>query len=152
MINRMIKGAWLGVAALWAGAAAVPAAETKDGEAYPIDVCIVSGMKLGSMGDPYVHDYEGRKVLFCCAGCIGKFEKDATEYLKKLDQAVIEKRRASYPLTTCVVSGEKLGGHGPIYDLVYQNRLVRLCCEGCVSDFEAEPDEFLKKIDDAVKE
>lgn len=152
MRNRMKTGSLLGVAAL--GLAAVPAiaADATDDKEYPIDVCIVSGMKLGSMGDPYVHEHEGRQLYFCCAGCIGTFAENAADYLTKLDRAIIEKQRATYPLTTCVVSGDKLGGHGPIYDLVYQNRLVRLCCEGCVSDFESEPDRYLKKIDDADKE
>jgi hypothetical protein len=67
----------------------------------------------------------------------------------------LAKAKASYPLETCVVSGEKLGGDmgGPV-DFVYQvagqpDRLVRFCCKGCLKDFKKDPATFLKKIDAA---
>ncbi len=64
---------------------------------------------------------------------------------------------AAYPLTTCVVSGDKLeaGDMGPIIEYVHKeegkpDRLVRLCCKGCVKDFKKDSAKFLKKIDDAA--
>ncbi len=54
---------------------------------YPLDVCIVSGEKLGSMGKPAVLTHEGREVRFCCPACIPKFKEDPAKYLKKLDDA-----------------------------------------------------------------
>jgi Heavy metal binding domain len=33
---------------------------------YPLDTCVVDGMKLGSMGDPYVFVYEGQEIKLCC--------------------------------------------------------------------------------------
>ncbi len=127
-------------------------ADTATSEDYPLDHCIVSGMKLGSMGDPYVHEHEGRTILFCCAGCVSAFEANPDEHLKKLDEAIIEKQKADYPLTTCVVMGVTLGKHGPILDVVHEDRLVRLCCQGCVSEFEKDPDRYIKKLDRAVKD
>lgn len=56
-----------------------------DAEAYPLDVCIVSGEKLGSMGEPVVTEYEGRTVKFCCAECQPKFEEDPDQYLSQLE-------------------------------------------------------------------
>jgi YHS domain-containing protein len=58
---------------------------------YPLDVCVVSGQKLGSMGDPVVIKHEGRTVKFCCAGCKAAFEKEPAKYLAKLDEAIKEK-------------------------------------------------------------
>ena len=54
---------------------------------YPLDVCVVTGEKLGSMGDPIVIQHEGREVRFCCKGCPDTFRKDPAKYLAKLDAA-----------------------------------------------------------------
>lgn len=64
---------------------AAPAAESAP--AYPLQTCVVSGEKLGAMGDPVDYMHEGRLVRFCCKGCIGKFKADPQTYLKKLDEA-----------------------------------------------------------------
>jgi len=53
---------------------------------YPLDFCIVSGEKLGSMGAPIVKVYDGREVRFCCSGCVKRFEADKTGYLAKIDE------------------------------------------------------------------
>ena len=65
--------------------------------------------------------------------------------------------KSAYPLTTCVVSGDKLEDNtmgGPV-DYFYKeagkpDRLVRFCCKDCVKDFEKEPAKFLKQIDEAA--
>jgi hypothetical protein len=64
---------------------------------------------------------------------------------------------AAYPLANCVVSGDKLedGDMGPPINYVFKqegkpDRLVRLCCKGCVKDFNKDPVKFLKMIDDAA--
>ena len=64
---------------------------------------------------------------------------------------------ATYPLTTCVVSGDKLadGDMGPPINYVYKeegkpDRLVRFCCKGCIKKFKKEPAKYLKEIDDAA--
>jgi hypothetical protein len=65
---------------------------------------------------------------------------------------------AAYPLSTCVVSGDKLDEAndmgGPV-DYFYKvagqpDRLVRFCCKDCVKDFEKDPAKFLAKIDEAA--
>lgn len=44
--------------------------------------CPIMGRKI----DPKLFaDHKGRRVYFCCKMCIGKFEKDPEEYIKKLD-------------------------------------------------------------------
>jgi YHS domain-containing protein len=75
----------------------------------------------------------------------------AEEGVKADDAALIAKLVPTYPLKTCVVSGEALGGEmGATFDYLYQGRLVRFCCKGCVKKFNAEPEKFLKMIDDAA--
>jgi hypothetical protein len=57
----------------------------------------------------------------------------------------------SYPLTTCVVSHDSLGGMGETVDAMYEGRLIRFCCKGCVKSFNKNPEKYLKEIDSAKK-
>jgi YHS domain-containing protein len=52
---------------------------------YPLETCLVSGKKLGSMGDPYVIVHEGQEIKFCCDGCEPTFKKDPAKFLTKLE-------------------------------------------------------------------
>ena len=56
-----------------------------------------------------------------------------------------------YPLTTCVVSGEKLGSMGKPFVYDHEGREVRFCCKNCVKDFKKEPAKYLKQLDDPAK-
>ncbi len=68
----------------------------------------------------------------------------------------LAKAKAEYPLKTCVVSGDELGGEmGEAVDYVYRqegkpDRLVRFCCRRCVKKFEKDPAPSLQKIDEAA--
>ena len=53
-------------------------------------------------------------------------------------------------LTTCPVSGDKLGEMGKPYVFVYQGQEVKLCCPNCKKDFDKDPAKYLKKIQDAA--
>jgi Cu(I)/Ag(I) efflux system membrane fusion protein len=55
--------------------------------AYPLDYCVVTGNKLGSMGEPVEIQYAGRTIKFCCNGCQAKFKADPEKYLKMIDEA-----------------------------------------------------------------
>ena len=54
-------------------------------------------------------------------------------------------------LTTCPVSGEKLGEMGKPVVFTYQDQEVKLCCKGCKKDFDKTPDKFITKIRAADK-
>ena len=57
-----------------------------------------------------------------------------------------------YPLKTCLVSDEKFGGDmGDPYVFTYQGREVKLCCKGCLDDFNKEPAKYVKKMEAAEK-
>jgi hypothetical protein len=74
------------------------------------------------------------------------------------DSAWLEKARAEYPLTTCVVTGEDLAGDGDMAeakDFIFKqpgkpDRLIRFCCGKCQPKFERDPDKYLKIIDEAA--
>jgi len=111
---------------------------------YPLDTCMVTGQKLGSMGDPVEYVYKNRLIRFCCAGCIDAFKKDPAKYVATLDKAVVEKQKAGYPTDKCVVDGTKLGDAAVSY--VTGNRLVRLCGVDCVKAFEKDPQKYLSAL------
>jgi YHS domain-containing protein len=55
-------------------------------------------------------------------------------------------------LTSCPVSGEKLGGDmGGPYVFTYKGQEVKLCCKNCKKDFDKTPDKFIVKIRAADK-
>lgn len=55
-----------------------------DVKPYPLETCIVSGNKLGSMGKIITKVHEGQEVKFCCKPCIKKFDANPAKYLSKL--------------------------------------------------------------------
>jgi hypothetical protein len=72
------------------------------------------------------------------------------------DAAWLAQAKAAYPLKTCVVSDETIGGSmGEGIDYVYKqagqpDRLVRFCCKDCRKDFDKDPAKYLKLIDEAA--
>lgn len=44
--------------------------------------CPVMG---GKIDEKIFTDYQGKRVYFCCSGCLEEFKKDPDKYLKKLD-------------------------------------------------------------------
>lgn len=108
--------------------------------AYPLTTCVVSGEELES--DFKSINYKDQEVRFCCNSCKKDFYKDPYQYMKKLEAD----KGDTYPLTTCVISGETLGEMGKPYVFNYQGQEVRFCCKGCKKDFLKNPEENLAKI------
>jgi YHS domain-containing protein len=164
MLARPLVKTWaivigVGVVSTMLVAGSLRAGEAETGKAvkapkddYPLETCIVTGAKLGSMGEPVEYHYKGREIRFCCRGCVGTFEKDPETYLKKMDEAIVARELSGYPLDTCVVSGDTLGTNGAPLERVYANHLVRLCSAGCAAKFEKQSDKYLDTLDKARQE
>jgi len=149
LMGMVVTG--LACGAVWAADAKPPAGAA--GDPYPLDTCPVSGEKLGADGAPVIENIDGREVRFCCADCVAKYKAKTGEYEKKLDAAIAGQQKPIYPLDTCVVSGEKLGGSmGEPVDYVYKNRLIRCCCKDCIGKFEKDPGKYLVALDKAAIE
>lgn len=64
----------------------------KERAKYPLNTCVVSDEKLGTMGKApeYIYRTGGqpdRLVMFCCSGCDEDFLKDPAAHLAKIDTA-----------------------------------------------------------------
>lgn len=111
---------------------------------YPLSKCMVSGEKLGEMGQPFRLVEQDREFLFCCKGCVKDFRQDVAGFIRRHDAAW--KKVKPYRADTCIVSGEKLGEMGKPVGFVYQGYEVRLCCKSCRKDFDKEPETYLRKL------
>ncbi len=67
--------------------AADAAGDQPKAKPYALDTCIVSGDRLGGMGEAVVVVREGREIKFCGKGCLKDFDKDPAVFLKKIDAA-----------------------------------------------------------------
>ena len=58
-----------------------------------------------------------------------------------------------YPLNTCVVSDEKIGGDPNMkpYVFTHEGREVKLCCKSCLKDFKKDTAKYMAKIEAAEK-
>jgi YHS domain-containing protein len=61
---------------------------------YTLKTCVVSGDKLGEMGDAFVYTYKDREIKFCCKGCLKDFNKDPQKYIKLIEQAEAKAKKA----------------------------------------------------------
>lgn len=43
----------------------------------------------GKIDEKYFVDYQGKRIYFCCSGCVAEFNKDPEKYLKKMEAAGI---------------------------------------------------------------
>ena len=61
---------------------------------------------------------------------------------KQTDKELIEKQK------TCPVTDQPLGSMGTPVKVVVKGRTVFLCCAGCKKKLSADPDKYLKKLDE----
>ena len=51
-----------------------------------------------------------------------------------------------YPNDLCLVTDEKLGSMGEPYVITSDGYEVKMCCKGCVKDFNSNKEEYLAKL------
>jgi len=120
------------------------------GDPYMLGTDPVTSEKLVPIDKQIVIQHEGRELRFNSDKSVSAFRADPAKVLTQVDAALVTQQLPYYPLQTCPISGEKLGGMGKPVDLVYRNRLVRLCCNGCKSKFLKDSGKFVAKLDAAV--
>ena len=78
---------------LVATCAAIPLAARADNatnapvKPYPLKTCLVCGMELSMMGQPYVFTNANQEIKVCSKSEKADFDKDPDKYMKKLADA-----------------------------------------------------------------
>lgn len=122
------------------------------GDPYTLGTCPVSGRPIATGDDMVARQYDGREIRFCCPGCVETFEDDKQTFMSKVDKKMVADQKPFYPMESCVVSGEPLtmDGEDVATNVVYNNRLLRLCCKRCMRMFDNDPAGYVAKLDKAV--
>jgi YHS domain-containing protein len=114
---------------------------------YPLKTDVVSGEALPADANVLNVVHFNRLVRLADQKSAQKFMKDPQAYLAKLDEAVIAAQKDTYPLDTCIISGEPLDAMGEPEMRVFANRLVQFCCASCVDKFVAQPGKYWTALD-----
>jgi YHS domain-containing protein len=110
-------------------------------------ICPVAG---GKINKDIFTAYQGKKVYFCCAGCMGTFKANPQKYLDKLPQ--FEKAQppvkaiaasAGTEQKVCPIMG---GGINKAVFTKYKGKKVYFCCAGCETPFLKNPEKYLSKL------
>lgn len=89
-------------------------------------------------------------VGLAVAGC-SKAEEAKVEAPPAAPTTATAAATGAYPLTVCLVAGEKLGSMGDPVVYIHEGREVRFCCASCEATFKKDPAKYLAKLDDAIK-
>ncbi len=82
----------------------------------------------------------------------GSLALAASTFAAEAGKSADAKSAKPYTLKTCIVSDEKLGGDmGKPYVFVHEGQEFKLCCKGCLKDFNKEPAKYVKKLAEAQK-
>ena len=122
-------------------------ANDKAGDVFPLANCPVCETQLGST-DKILRE-ENREIRTCDEQCMEKLQADYFRFLDAIDAQIIVEQSDYYPLKACPVTGTSLEGKEPL-DIVFRNRLFRVCCEDCRYKIEEEPAKYFTMLNAAV--
>ena len=151
------------VSVLWA-------APTDDSAIRAQRICPVMNEPLGGHGRPIKVVIDGRPIFVCCQGCVEEVVHNRNLYFRKVADATASRqavppgqqaparenvsvgyataadRSAVLAQGLCPVMKQPLGGHGTPIKISIDGRAVFVCCKGCVSKVEQNPDLYLSKV------
>ena len=61
------------------------------GKGNPQSLCPVEG---GKINKSIYTDYQGKRIYFCCSGCIDEFKKNPDKYLKQMEEQGVTPEKA----------------------------------------------------------
>jgi len=95
----------------------------------------------GKIDRKFYADYKGKRIYFCCAGCIKAFNKNPEKYMKNLKGVKLEK--APKPQVVCPVMNGKIDKK---YYTDYKGKRIYFCCPNCIGEFKKNPGKYMKKL------
>jgi len=96
---------------------------------------------LGLLGSAFVATPVSAQADGCCGAVCPMADTMAADVAAK-----------PYPLTTCIVSDEKLDEDPSMksYSFVHEGQEIKLCCKNCKKKFDKDPAKYMKKLADAA--
>ena len=135
---------------VWGGESDVPAGTQTN--------CPVMGGKIDL--NHYV-DHEGKRVYFCCGGCVETFNNDPGKYIEQMEKEAVTLARIPHTegkpghghhheamhdhgghLTKCPAMSKDLKTE---FYTDYKGERLYFCCEECKMEFEKDPQACLEK-------
>ncbi|MFH2050114.1 MAG: hypothetical protein ABIJ12_11765 [bacterium] len=92
-------------------------------------------------------DIQGQRVYHCCPMCTKALTENPDKYFKKAAEEGILFENIQ---TTCPVSGEELKDKTSFLD--FEGRRIYFCCDDCHEKFMADPQGYLKSMDNTSDE
>ena len=123
-------------------AAVAPAAVEKDKEETKLqESCPLMG---GKINKSIYADHDGKRVYFCCGGCVADFKADPAKYIAKLEAQGITLATVQ---THCpIMTRNKI--NKKIF-LDHDGQRVYFCCNSCLGKFQADPAKGIEKLEAA---
>jgi len=118
-----------------------------ESDPYPLENCVVMQGPLSK--GAYSVDVGEREIRVCCEECVERVRSNPEHWLQVVDDRIKEEQREVYPLETCVVDGVKLDD-GNRLEIVFGNRLFRVCCDDCRKKLEEDPAKYFALVNRAA--
>ena len=99
---------------------------------YPLDYCVVSNEKLGSMGKPVVFIFENQEIKLCCKECRKDFDADPKKFLEKINNPSKE----SKPSTPASSPNQD----GVVVQLTVDGLVCNFCASNITKTFNKLPE------------
>ena len=99
---------------------------------YPLDTCIVSDEKLGTMGKPVVFVFENQEIKLCCKACRKDFDADPKKFLEKIKNGGKESKKSS--------TSEGQASGGTVVKLTVDGLVCNFCASNITKTFSKLPE------------
>lgn len=116
-------------------------------------ICPVTGLPLGSQGEPVAVHLGDRTVYLCCKSCEAVAQANPAAYSAGKPSVIVTTTNESDKVAIakqarCPVMDEPLGGMGPVVKLLVGKRPLYLCCKGCIKKVRSDPQKYLAMIEE----
>jgi len=135
------------VTVTWAAAADVgtkaPAEARAVAKLKPQTMCPVMEGKINKR---LYADHGGKRVYFCCQGCIKTFKKDPEKYIKQIEaEGITLDKTPIIPQTRCPIDGVKIDKKQHYVD--HKGKRVYACSTGCAELVKKDPAKHVKELE-----
>jgi YHS domain-containing protein len=104
----------------------------------PQTLCPIMGEKISLS---VYADYQGKRIYFCCPGCIAEFKKTPENMVKQMESKgiILDAAQVACPVTGGKVDRQIYVDHG--------GRRIYFSSKDCVAKFNVAPEQYVKKLD-----